>query len=121
MLINSEVRVANTLRCRRVACLVCAFLSAFLALEAVGTQHARRINSWLVNGPHASKGPSALETEFVGNERDLRPSIGDSNWHFMDDRLYCRNQDDYVDLFTFFMPDRSGAPRGGSDQPMRRQ
>ena len=74
--------------------------------------HERRINTWLVNGTYADADQSGLNTDYLVGEASVAPGLGAASggklWRLLDDRLYCRNQDDYVDLFTFFMTERDG-------------
>ena len=91
----------------------------FLLSLTPATAHERRINTWLINGPHRNIGDSGFDTDYLDGETTVTPAVGDSagstSWLVMDDRLYCRNQDDYVDLSTFFLPSREGAPSGGNE------
>ena len=90
-----------------------------ILLAVAGQAHERRINTWLVIGPFPSPNFEGFRTDFINGENKVSPSLGGisggKQWIALDDRLYCRNQDDYVDLSTFFMPRRPGAPAGGNE------
>jgi hypothetical protein len=85
----------------------------FLSLPMLYAATERRINTWLVCGTFPSGNAQAFEADPIG-EADVRPAVGKvstgKRWLGMDDRLYCRNLDDYVDLYTFFSPSRNGSP-----------
>lgn len=78
--------------------------------DAFFPEMPRRICTWAVVGPIAEG------DEIPGGiaPADLVPSLGEAGWRYFDDRLYCRNQDDYNDLYTFFMEAREGGPGGGT-------
>ena len=79
--------------------------------KALATE--RRINTWLVCGTFESKDEKDFAMDLIG-AANISPSPGQESagkpWLVCDDRLYCRNLDDYVDLYTFFNPVRSGGP-----------
>jgi hypothetical protein len=81
--------------------------------------HERRIDTWLVVGPFANANGKGFNKDYLDGEGRAAPAIGakvgDKAWMLMDDRIYCRNQDDYIDLSTWFMPRRPGAPAGGNE------
>lgn len=91
-------------------------LPGFVAMAGV---HERRITTWLVLGSFPSTASDRLEAPFIDNEATVEPVLGmvqnGKTWTWMDDRSYCRNFDDYIDLFTWFMPGRPGAPAGGNE------
>jgi hypothetical protein len=79
----------------------------------------RRAATWALLGPFNPDGTSGLDDDFLGGEADAGPQLGatvaDHTWLYFDDRTYCRNQDDYQDLFTFYTDLRAGSPGGGTD------
>jgi hypothetical protein len=89
-----------------VAAFGCAYCGKALATE-------RRINTWLVCGTFACKGEKDFAADLI-DAANVAPSPGQESagvlWLICDDRLYCRNLDDYVDLYTFFNPVRPGGP-----------
>ena len=79
---------------------------------------SRGINRWLVIGPFPNADYSAFDADLIDEancEPALEQEIGGLRWKEFDDRLYCRNYDDYCDLYMFFHPSRSGAPPGGNE------
>lgn len=79
----------------------------------------RRAATWAVLGPFNPDGSSGYDDDFLGGEADAAPQLGallsEKTWQYFDDREYCRNQDDYQDLFTFYTDLRPGSPGGGTD------
>lgn len=92
------------------------FLSMACLIAILSTpaqEPARRVCTWAVLGPFAAASDGALDGS------TLSPAIGTeaggATWRHFDDRLYCRNYDDYNDLYTFFLEDREGGPGGGTE------
>jgi hypothetical protein len=85
---------------------------------ASGPELSRSINRWLVIGPFPNVGYSAFDADLI-DEANCTPTRGQEissrRWDEFDDRIYCRNYDDYCDLYTFFHPKRAGAPPGGNE------
>jgi hypothetical protein len=79
----------------------------------------RRAATWALLGPFNPNDSSGYDDDFLGGEADAAPQLGatlaDKTWLYFDDREYCRNQDDYQDLFTFYTDLRPGSPGGGTD------
>lgn len=90
-----------------------------VVLPSYGASVSRRIDTWAVLGPFSPSSKEGLTEDFVGGEVNLRAELGKlvagHEWVYFDDRLYCRNQDDYNDLYTFFMDKREGSPGGGTE------
>ncbi len=82
------------------------------ALDAYAPPLAHRITTWAVLGPFPEGKP-------VQEAGQLAPRLGakasGKEWRYFDDRLYCRNQDDYNDLYTFFMKGRMDGPGSGTE------
>ena len=107
--------------------ILCTLLGLTISLAANSSGAAsgsefpmeRRINTWLVAGPFPAEPLNAIARDYLGSESAVEPApgaaAGISTWQVMDDRLYCRNQDDYIDLFTWFLAVRPGAPQGGNE------
>jgi hypothetical protein len=95
-------------------------LTAAFALHALADAAAaeRRINTWLVCGTFPCKDDNQFAEDLIG-AANLSPAPGQETagkrWLVCDDRLYCRNLDDYVDLYTFFSPVRQGSPGEQTD------
>lgn len=93
-----------------IACLIAG-------LTSTAQEPARRLCAWAVLGPFAADSDGARLEGAA-----LRPVIGTEacgkTWRYFDDRLYCRNYDDYVDLYTCFMDAREGGPGGGTDHKL---
>lgn len=92
------------------------------AMDLKAFDHPRRICTWAVAGPF-DLSPANQDAE--GAEPDPAEAIPHAGartagvlWRCFDDRQYCRNHDDYNDLFTFFMPARSNGPGGGTENKM---
>ena len=90
------------------------FPRAGLAAESM----SRSINAWLVAGPFDNTDYGGFNRDFIG-ATTVQPApgkmAGDRRWLAFDDRLYCRNYDDYNDLYTFFHPKREGGPGGPNE------
>ncbi len=97
-------------------------ISLFLGLFPFGSQGetetidiSRRICQWMVIGPLAPSEVADVEANLLRSNIEAQSfeieTRSNRKWIFFDDRLYCRNQDDYCDLFTFFR-------RGDVDQPI---
>jgi len=79
----------------------------------------RRINTWLVAGTYPCENQAAFEDDAVDPASAIPAAGADAAgkpWRVMDDRLYCRNLDDFVDLYTFFSPVREGSPGEATDK-----
>jgi len=81
--------------------------------------HSRRICTWSALGPFEPTSGDGYDEDFLGGETAVTPELGASlagkTWTYFDDRLYCRNMDDYNDLYTFYMDGREGGPGGGTE------
>ena len=71
-----------------------------------GEPGAPYINTWLVLGTFDNDAHNTgLEREFI-DEPSSAPQDGDGvrgkTWRYFDDRLFSRNLDDYVDLYSYF-------------------
>jgi len=88
-------------------------LTLALVVSSWAVAHERRVNTWLVCGAFESSCRAEFERDLI-DEANVRPTPGVAScgkpWRYCDDRLYCRNLDDYVDLYTFFGKVRSGSP-----------
>lgn len=104
---------------RNVRSVVLGVILVGCGLQAVAQEPARRINTWAVLGPFEATDGTGRDHDFLGGESHAAPKLGETAggmmWRYLDDRLYCRNQDDYVDLYTFFMDGRPGGPGGGAE------
>ncbi len=73
--------------------------------EGCASEH-RRLSTWAILGPFIATGGAGLDEDPIGGEARIVPRLGEVDaghtWQALDDRLYCRNQDDYVDLYTYF-------------------
>jgi hypothetical protein len=100
--------------------LIAFILFTCCSVEPLCAELPRRINAWLVAGPFPCANDAALGTDYLGGETAAAPqsgaAAGGRTWQPMDDRVYCRNQDDYIDFSTWFLPSRPGAPAGGNQQ-----
>jgi len=91
-----------------------AFIAAtiFVNVDVQAERPARRMVTWAVLGPFAHDG-AGYGLAAVLDEVTLRPVLGASaageTWRYFDDRVYCRNYDDYNDLYTYFMRDEEAA------------
>ncbi|MBQ7257056.1 MAG: discoidin domain-containing protein [Abditibacteriota bacterium] len=56
------------------------------------------VNTWLVLG--AVKGD--FDSELIQGQPTLAEEIQGKKWEYLDDRLFSRNLDDYVDLFSYY-------------------
>jgi len=61
------------------------------------------VNSWAVLGLFEDK--NGIDKDFIG-EQTISPKLGDNTngktWKYLDDRLFSRNLDDYIDLFSYY-------------------
>ena len=61
------------------------------------------INTWAVLGVFNEK--EAIDTDIIG-EASVEPYVGQETggktWEYFDDRLFSRNYDDYVDLYSYY-------------------
>ena len=79
------------------------------AESAAGTHAGGRdapfLNAWLLLGPCQGGEVLGLETDFI-DEAKAMPRAGltmaGKSWEVWDDRLYCRNYDDYQDLYSYY-------------------
>lgn len=100
--------------------MVVSIILLFMLLSSVQPAMAleRRINTWLVCGTFSCKDNAAFEQDPF-DAASVAPRIDTASdgkpWLLCDDRLYCRNLDDYVDLYTFFNAVRSGSPGEPTD------
>jgi len=89
------------------------------SVSAFAEGPARRVGSWAVLGPF-SYGVDGYGESVVGDEEELHPVLGErvagQVWRYFDDRYYCRNYDDYNDLYTYFLDGREGGPGGGDER-----
>ena len=83
---------------------------AALAAEPAAGTHAGGgdapfLNAWLLLGPCQGGENMGLETDFI-DEVKAMPRAGltmaGKSWEAWDDRLYCRNYDDYQDLYSYY-------------------
>jgi hypothetical protein len=85
-------------------------LALIFVCQAGAVEH--RINTWLACGTFACPDLQAFETD-PADPASIVPApgveMGGKWWQVCDDRLYCRNMDDYVDLYTFFSSVRPGS------------
>lgn len=88
-----------------------------LTYSVIAQEPARRVCTWAVLGPF-STATGEIEIDASTLTPALGTDFGGATWRYFDDRLYCRNYDDYNDLYTFFMEGREGGPGGGSDQKL---
>jgi len=92
-----------------------AAMLLMMTLPAVAQEPARRVCTWAVLGPFpVETGEGGIDASALAPM--LGTTVGGATWRYFDDRLYCRNYDDYNDLYTFFLEGREGGPGGGSDQ-----
>jgi len=79
----------------------------------------RRVCTWAVLGPFIPTVGDGYDEDFLSGESGVLPEIdgvlAGKTWAYFDDREYCRNQDDYNDLYTYFMDSRPGGPGGGTE------
>jgi len=99
-------------------CFTTLIVTLLAAVMATAEPVQRRINTWLVAGPYESLDQAAFEQDPF-DPTSIKPAAdadaAGKPWRVMDDRLYCRNLDDYVDLYTFFNPIRKGGPGEATD------
>jgi len=87
-----------------LALVLSALSIASYAIYAPG--NAPFINTWLINGPYDNDAnDTGFKTDFI-NENSVAPKLGDVSgkykWEYFDDRLFSRNYDDYIDLFSYY-------------------
>lgn len=91
--------------------------AALIAVSAFAENPARRICTWAILGPFSQEQDRQLGAREL-NPTNLQPEMGEvvggRTWRYFDDRYYCRNQDDYNDLYTYFLEGRPEGPGGGS-------
>jgi Putative Ig domain len=63
------------------------------------------INTWAVIGLFNNSTSNDWQTDYI-NETTVTPTIGSTSggqtWEYLDDRLFSRNADDYVDLYSYY-------------------
>jgi len=93
-------------------------LLSLLALATAAEGPARRVCTWAVLGPFPYVSDGYNEA-ILSDEAHLQPILGEGiagiTWQYFDDRYYCRNYDDYNDLYTYFLEGRKGGPGGGAE------
>jgi hypothetical protein len=81
----------------------CANPATVFAGAAEGS--APFINTWALLGPFDNDANAGYDTDFIG-ETSITPRIGDAaagkTWVYFDDRLFSRNMDDYIDLYSYY-------------------
>jgi hypothetical protein len=79
---------------------------------------SRRIDTWLACGTFANANEADFNADVI-DEKGVSPAEGMNSggkpWRIFDDRLYCRNLDDYNDLYTFYGSIRRGSPSEPTD------
>ncbi len=67
------------------------------------------INTWLITDPVPNSSPATMDANTV-DAASCSPapgrSFGNHQWYVFDDRIFNRNYDDYVDLFSYFRAKR---------------
>ncbi len=73
--------------------------------NAKNTMEAPFINTWLLLGTFDNSQNKGFVEDLIGESR-ARPQagefIGDRKWQYFDDRLFSRNYDDYLDLYSYY-------------------
>jgi hypothetical protein len=63
------------------------------------------VNTWALLGPFPNDANSGYDTDYI-DQTGITPRVGDSTagktWVYFDDRLFSRNMDDYVDLYSYY-------------------
>ena len=71
------------------------------------------INTWKIMGPIGER--VGYNYDMIG-ERVIEPVIGDETrdlkWEYFDDRLFSRNYDDYVDVYSYYKVKKQINPDG---------
>lgn len=92
------------MRALRFFRVITAFLLIASPLQAMG--NGRALNTWAVLGSMAHQG-SGINFSLAVSDNELSPKIGTSvdgyQWELFDDRYFSRNQDDYLDLFSYYL------------------
>jgi hypothetical protein len=74
-------------------------------LTLLSADPAPFINTWLLLGTFNNQSNSGLETAWI-DETTVTPRVGTVSgglqWVYFDDRLFSRNMDDYVDLYSYY-------------------
>ncbi len=101
-------------------CIISLFITICLvSWQAEGAATPpRAINTWLVAGPFDNTDYAGFDRDDLGEDAQSPlegGKAGGRTWRMFDDRLYCRNLDDYNDLYTFFHPKREGGPGGPNE------
>ncbi len=79
--------------------------STVLAADPVPAGAAAFFDAWLLLGPFQGGKDPVLETDFIGEEKAMPRAdqkLAGKSWVPWDDRLYCRNYDDYQDLYSYY-------------------
>ena len=71
------------------------------------------INTWKILGPLPER--VGFNYDMIG-EKNIEPALGDETrglkWEYIDDRLFSRNYDDYVDVYSFYKIKKNINPGG---------
>ncbi len=68
------------------------------------------INTWLITDPISNSSPATMDQHpeaIQACQPAPKRAFGSSKWYVFDDRVFSRNYDDYVDLFSYFRAKRN--------------
>ena len=91
-------KIIGDLIMKKLLLLLFVFLLVIPTFAEYAKGNAPFLNTWLVLGPLSGD----YDSELIDTNPTLEETVEGKSWEYLDDRLFSRNLDDYVDLFSYY-------------------